>query len=63
MVSLSMLTVAAVGVGLVRWEFSGSSPEPTSQAERDALNDLLQRLAAAYRAHEGWSFLPADAAR
>lgn len=63
-VSLSMLTVAAVGVGLVRWEFSGSAPVKESWAEQDALNGLLERLASAYRDHDGWSFVPdGDAAR
>lgn len=61
-VSLSMLTVAAVGVGLVRWEFSGSVPVTESRAEQNALDSLLQRLASAYRDHDGWSFVPADAA-
>ncbi|UGB46616.1 ATP-binding protein [Frateuria edaphi] len=57
--SLSMLAVAAVGVGLVRWKFSGDAPGPVTQAEQDQLYRLRQRLAAAYQVHHGWSFVPA----
>lgn len=60
--ALAMLTVAAVGVGLVRWRFSGGAPAPVSPAEQQALQGLRRELADAYRAHGGWSFVPADAA-
>jgi two-component system sensor histidine kinase BaeS len=65
MVSLSMLTVAAAGVGLVRWKFSGAAPASASPAEQAVAQNLLRRLAAAYRVHGDWSFLPtaADARR
>lgn len=58
--ALAMLTVAAVGVGLVRWRFSGGAPAPVSPAEQQALQGLRQELADAYRKHGGWSFVPAD---
>jgi two-component system sensor histidine kinase BaeS len=59
-VSLSMVTVAGVGVGLVRWKFSGAAPGPVSQAEQDQLRSLRRRLVTAYEAHGDWSFVPAD---
>lgn len=63
MVSLSMLAVAAAGLGLIRWRLAdGTPPDRTMATDESHLVDTLRDdLASRYRARDGWGFLPADA--
>jgi len=63
MVSLSMLAVAAAGLGLIRWRLADSDPSgpAVAAAEGHLLDGLRDALASQYRSRGNWGFLPADA--
>lgn len=57
---LAAVAVAAIGVELARWTlFDNFSPHAVS-TDRGRLDGLASSLAARYREHHDWSFLPAD---
>jgi two-component system sensor histidine kinase BaeS len=56
---LSIMTVAAIGVELVRWKLSDRSSQYAANNDMDRLGGLAGALSAQYRQHHDWSFLPA----
>ncbi|KRA75827.1 hypothetical protein ASD78_07630 [Lysobacter sp. Root667] len=58
MVALSMLAVAAIGIGLVRWKLTGTPSTRVANAEQRQVDALTKQIALDYRQNEGWSFLP-----
>lgn len=65
-VLLSLLAVAAIGLGLVRWQLFGSAADYSAAVDRERVDralvqDLADSLAQRFRAHQDWSFLPAGA--
>ncbi len=57
-VLLSIMTVAAIGVELVRWKLSDNFSTHTTPIELQGLDGLMSELSMRYRQHHDWSFLP-----
>jgi two-component system sensor histidine kinase BaeS len=55
---LSIVTVAAIGVELVRWKLSDRASPSAANGDMDRLGGLLGALSTRYRQHHDWSFLP-----
>ena len=67
-VLLSVMTVAAVGLEVVRWQLFDSPDEyadsgKTESVDRKRLHHLGEVLSEQFRIHRDWSFLPSSAAR
>ena len=57
-VLFSIMTVAAIGVELVRWKLSDNFSTHTTPIESQGLDGLMSELSTRYRQHHDWSFLP-----
>lgn len=60
-VLLSIWAVAAIGVELVRWRLFDNFAQYAANVELERLDELVDHLAAQYRVHHDWSFVPTDA--
>jgi len=61
-VLVAALVIAAAGIELMRWTLFDNFSDATSTFDRRQLDALAGALGERYRAAQGWSFLPTDAA-
>ncbi|WP_460735355.1 ATP-binding protein [Lysobacter tyrosinilyticus] len=65
---LSVMTVAMLGLEVVRWQLFASSveyapPGNTDSYDRDRVRNLAAMVSGQFQTHHDWSFLPSDVAR